>query len=159
MEELTLEEVMAELNPAEQEVAIQMVHRGETPQEIKAFFDSLRATARTPQRALQDPLAGLFCGKTAWVDAKIIRKSAHKNRSKQWKWGNFRSEDQKRILQRLPVEGLQLPKMEAASDPIYRIPQNDQNVNAGEARLSVLSKTAPLRKYVWSSCFKKLRWS
>lgn len=41
MEELTLEEVMEELNPAEQEVAIQMVRRGETPQEIKAFFDSL----------------------------------------------------------------------------------------------------------------------
>ena len=39
--ELTLEQVLAELNPAEREVALAAYQRGETPQEIKEFFDSL----------------------------------------------------------------------------------------------------------------------
>ena len=42
MAELTLEQVLAELNPAERESAM-VLYRDyhETPQEIKEFFDSL----------------------------------------------------------------------------------------------------------------------
>lgn len=41
-QKLTLEEVLKELNPAEQEQAIGMYKEyGQTPQEIKEFFDSL----------------------------------------------------------------------------------------------------------------------
>ena len=41
-EKLTLEEVLKELNPAEQEAALLMYkEHGETPTEIKEFFDSL----------------------------------------------------------------------------------------------------------------------
>ena len=40
--ELTLEEVLKDLNPSEREQALLMYQeRGETPQEIKEFFDSL----------------------------------------------------------------------------------------------------------------------
>lgn len=40
-QELTVEQLLQELNPAEQEAARLMLQRGETPQEIKEFFDSL----------------------------------------------------------------------------------------------------------------------
>lgn len=39
--ELTLEQVLAELNPAEQEAAREDYAAGMSPQEIKEFFDSL----------------------------------------------------------------------------------------------------------------------
>ena len=39
--ELTCEQVLEELNPAEREVAISDYNRGVSPQEIKEFFDSL----------------------------------------------------------------------------------------------------------------------
>ncbi|MEG1012556.1 MAG: hypothetical protein RSE54_11900 [Ruthenibacterium sp.] len=39
--EITVEELMAGLNPAEQEAALSGLERGESPQEIKDFFDSL----------------------------------------------------------------------------------------------------------------------
>lgn len=39
--EITVEELMAGLNPAEREIALAALERGESPQEIKDFFDSL----------------------------------------------------------------------------------------------------------------------
>ena len=47
----------------------------------------------------------------------------------QRKLGNILFEDEKRTLQQLPVEGLQLPKMEAASDPIYSISDSSRKSN------------------------------
>ena len=40
-EALTIEQVLAELNPSEREAALLDFQEGKTPQEIKEFFDSL----------------------------------------------------------------------------------------------------------------------
>ncbi|MEG2037904.1 MAG: hypothetical protein RRZ93_07930 [Ruthenibacterium sp.] len=39
--EITVEELMAGLNPAQREVALSSLEDGDSPQEIKDFFDSL----------------------------------------------------------------------------------------------------------------------
>lgn len=48
---------------------------------------------------------------------------------RQRKLGNILFEDEKRTLQQLPASGLQLPRVEAASDPIYSIPPSSQKSN------------------------------
>lgn len=49
--------------------------------------------------------------------------------NRQRELGNILFEDEKRTLQQLPVSGLQLPRMEAASDPIYSIPRSGEKSN------------------------------
>lgn len=49
--------------------------------------------------------------------------------SRQRELGNIIFEDEKRTLQQLPASGLQLPRVEAASDPIYSIPPSSQKSN------------------------------
>lgn len=49
--------------------------------------------------------------------------------SRQRELGNIIFEDEKRTLQQLPRAGLQLPGVEAASDPIYSIPPSSQKSN------------------------------
>ncbi len=49
--------------------------------------------------------------------------------SRQRELGNIIFEDEKRTLQQLPRAGLQLPGVEAASDPIYSIPRSAEKSN------------------------------